>query len=81
MGSKRQAVEQATCEVCSDDEAEFRVTDNEMIQPLSAVKYNVACDCGESGIIVIDDAGTHAGHNINHESASWNVESDDSTEV
>lgn len=63
------AVEQATCEAC--DEKELRIVDSTTRMEINAVKYDVTCTCGESGIIVVDDSGTYAGTGINHDDASW----------
>lgn len=78
----RQAIQQATCENCDDDEAEFEITDksfpdNDPDDPRDAIRFEVMCDCRGEGVIVVDNQGTHSGEGINHENASWNTGVDD----
>ena len=73
----RQAIKQATCEECDDDDAEFRVLDTSRPDDELRVDYEVECSCGHDSEISISDEGTHAGEGINHDDASWNQEDDD----
>lgn len=77
----RQAIKQATCEDCNDEDNSFSVNGKVFVQhEPSPIKYDVDCDCGATGIIVVGYSGTHAGRGINHDSASWN-ETDDSDDT
>lgn len=72
-----QAIEQATCESCTEEENEFRVTNKKMFSEYNIIAFNAECSCGSDGIVTIDGHGTHAGRGINHDDASWNTEQSD----
>lgn len=79
----REAINQATCESCDDEDAEFTVTDTDFPDEIDGdevvdtVLYSVRCTCGETGAVVIDADGVSASDGINHEDASWNQEGED----
>jgi hypothetical protein len=68
----RQAIEQATCTECGENESNYHSTDDTTIMGENILKYDVVCSCGEDAIIVLDTEGTHASENVSYENASWN---------
>lgn len=70
----RQAIEQATCESCDNEDAAFSVNSSTILKDHDAIVYDVRCTCHETATIAIDPDGTHAGRGVNHDGASWNEE-------
>lgn len=68
----RQAIEQAHCTTCDDEENEFRVINSKLGDIEPSVSYNVRCSCGEEATVSIDEEGTSASDEITYENASWN---------
>jgi hypothetical protein len=73
----RQAIRQATCTECGENDDNHTVTDTDMSIDDDTLTYDTRCTCGVEGEVTLDDEGTNAGENISHEDASWNEESDD----
>lgn len=77
MSMPRQAIRQATCTECGEDEDNHTVTDTNMEVEDDTITYDTRCGCGVEGEVTIDEHGTTAGENMSHENASWNEEQDD----
>lgn len=76
----RQAIRQATCTECGEDEDNHTVTNKETSVEDDEITYETRCECGTEGEVTVDDEGTHAGDNISHEDASWNEEDEEESD-
>jgi len=80
----RQSVKQATCEWCDEEDAEFSVTDKDIVSGKDVeteIKYDVRCSgCKFTGTISISESGPSATAGINHDDASWNQEEDEESD-
>lgn len=81
----RDAIEQASCTECGENEDNFTVTNTELDRDDDGspfVEHDTRCECGETGTVTIDEDGTSASENISYDEASWNQsdEEDDSDE-
>lgn len=78
----RQAIIQADCLNCDNDNCEFTVMNRDAPNmdddgALDSIVYTVRSSCGETGEITVDEEGTHSGDGITHENASWNQDEED----
>lgn len=74
----RQAIKQAHCVECGDEEATFKVTDKSVDVSEGIVTYEVRCTCRATGRIEVDELGVTSQGAATHETASW--VSDESSE-
>jgi len=76
----RQCVRQATCTGCDEDEDNLTVTDTETADEEDELTYMTRCTCGETGHVTLDSEGITSVENLHHDDASWNDDSDESSE-
>lgn len=76
----RQCIRQATCTNCDENEDNHTVTDKDMDVDEGTLKYITRCSCGETGHVMLDGEGIASTENVHHDDASWNEDSDESSE-
>lgn len=76
----RQAIEQASCTACGENDENYTVEDTSMRFEVDAVKYDTRCQCSERGTVVVDGDGTFSNSSVSHEDTSWNEEDDEESD-
>ena len=80
MSMPRQAIRQATCTSCDENEDNHTVTDTDMDIEEDELTYETRCSCGETGSVTLDTEGIAAVENVSHEASSWNEDSDENSD-
>lgn len=83
-----EAITQARCTECDESDDNYSVTsrtyhdrpDTDSTEEWNGIERELLCDCGAEATVSTTERGLETSGQISHEDASWNEDSDESSE-